>query len=219
LWLAGLALLLATPAYATPINPGDTSIAPTAYTNPGGVTILYDSGYQLFTFGAPGLQVTVFYDFLVARDPLSPPLYACGSNCVDFALDAGVVSGPVGKTTTLNSIFLEGFGGSAASIDVGYLTDASLVGAPSGADRSPNPDSGTITFDYAAGIPVSFNTKTLVLRTNLTDWNGTAAVGFNATVAYPLNYESGVATITPEPASVVLLGSGLLLALRRKKRA
>ena len=219
--LAGLTFVV-TPAYATPINAGDTGTAPTAYPNPGGATLLFDSGYQLFTFGAPGLEVTVFYDLHVALDPLSPHLYSCSANCVDFALDAGIVSEPAGSTTTLNSISLGGFGGSGAQIDVGYLMDASPVGAPSTVDRSPNPNSGVITFHYGTGIPVSFDTKTLLLRTDLTNWGGTFSIGFNTTEVIPGHdpfHESGIATITPEPSSMLLLGSGLLLASRRKKRA
>ena len=129
---------------------------------------------------------------------------------------------PFGATTTLNAISIGGFGGAGASMDVGYIMDLSSALAPSTADRSPGPGSGVITFDFAGGIPTGSDVKTLVVRTDLTNWDGLAGIGFNVNETFPGHDPvrvSGIAQIaTPEPSSILLLGTGALLALRLKKR-
>lgn len=207
---------------STPILPGDTGIPPTGYNDPGGSTFLLAYGPQLFTFGGPGIQVTVEFEAFVVREPFTSHLYACGDNCLDFAVNATLVSGPLGATTTLNSISLGGFGGAGASMDVGYITGPFDI-PPSTANRSPSPGSGIVTFNFAGnGIPVGDEARALVVRTDLTNWNGLLFIGFNATVTFPTAgtfHPAGTAAVaTPEPSSMLLLGSGALLALRRKKR-
>jgi hypothetical protein len=221
--LAGLVFVAATPANATPILPGNTGVVPTGYVDPNNgsnLTLLGVFGPQLFTFGGPGLQVTVEYTLFVVRDPFNPGLFPCGTNCVDFGVDATIVSGPVGATTLLNSISMGGFGGNNALMDVGFISNNFSPFAPTTADRSAN--GGAVTFNFAGGIPPFNDAKPLSLRTDLTNWIGTMGIGFSATVVFPgiapFHPSGQVVVSTPEPSSILLLGSGALVALRRKKR-
>ena len=223
--LAGLVVIATTPANAASILPGQTGVAPTGYLDPNqgnNLVFLGIFGPQLITFGGPGLQVTVEYTLFVVRDPFNPGLFACGTNCVDFGLDATVISGPAGATTFLNSISMGGFGGNNASIDVGFISNNFSPFAPTTADRSLN--GGNVTFNFVPGVPPPNNdAKPLSLRTDLTDWIGTMGIGFSATVVFPgagTFHPSGLAVVsTPEPSSILLLGSGALVALRRRKRS
>lgn len=221
--LAGLVVVAPTPANAAPILPGQTGVVPTGYLDPNNgnnLVFLGIFGPQLFTFGGPGLQVTVEYTLFVVRDPFSPGLFGCGTNCVDFGVDATIVSGPAGATTLLNSISMGGFGGNNALMDVGFISNNFSPFAPTTADRSPG--GGNVTFNFAGGIPPFNDAKPLSLRTDLTGWVGTMAIGFNATVVFPgvaPFHPGGQALVsTPEPSSILLLGSGALVALRRRKR-
>jgi hypothetical protein len=222
LLVAGLALITSTPAYASSILPGQSGVVPSVLPNPGNPPLIFDSGQQFFTFGPAGLQVTVAYEAYVALDPFSPHLYPCGGNCIDFALDVELVSGPAGAITTLNSVAIGGFGGANAAIDVDYLFDASSALVPSTANRSASPGSGLITFNYAGfNVPLE-DSKTLVLRTDLTSWNGGLGLTFMTTVAFPavtFNPGGTVVVSTPEPSSILLLGTGALFVLLRRKRA
>jgi len=221
--LAGLVFVAATPANAASILPGNTGVVPTGYFDPNNgnnLDFLGIFGPRLFTFGAPGVQVTVEYTLFVVRDPFGPALYACGVNCVDFGVDVTVVSGPAGATTVLNSISMGGFGGSNALMDVGFISNNFSPFAPTTVDRAAN--GGIVTFNFAGGIPPGNDAKPLSLRTDLTGWIGTMGIGFNATVVFPglaPFHPSGLTVVsTPEPSSILLLGSGALVALRRKKR-
>ncbi|HKW00295.1 MAG TPA: PEP-CTERM sorting domain-containing protein [Vicinamibacterales bacterium] len=222
--LAGL-VLVAAPANAAPILPGNTGVVPTGYLDPNNgnnLNFLAIVGPQQFTFGGPFLEVTVEYTLFVVRDPFNPGLYGCGTNCVDFGVDVTVVSGPPAGVAVLNSISLGGFGGANALIDVGYISNNFSPFAPTSADRAAN--GGVVTFNFAGGVPPpGQDVKPLSLRTDLTDWNGVLGVGFTATVTIPGHdpfHTNGVTIVsTPEPTSIVLLGSGALVALRRRKRA
>ena len=223
----GLAMLLlyAAPARSTPLLPGDTGKVPTALgpsSSIGSATFLFDFGPQLFTFGLVGQQVTVRFGEAIMKDPFAP-LFACGADCLDFLLQAQLVSGPAGATTLLTSISMNTFGVSA--VDVGWLLDHPTYAAPTGADRGPLGD--VVSFDFAPGIPVGAGLDTsqvLVIRTDRTSFSPQDFVGFAATETFPSGLTvtpSGLFSVqaqpVPEPSSMMLLASGAVIGAIRKR--
>ncbi len=224
--LAMLLLFSAAPARSTPLLPGDTGIVPTALgplSSVGSVTFLFESGVQAFTFGPAGQQVTVRFAESIIKDPFAP-LFACGANCLDFVLQAELVSGPAGATTLLSSVSMNTFGTSA--VNVGWLLDHPTYVAPAGADRSPSGD--VVSFDFAPGIPTGAGVDTsqiLVIRTDRTSFSPQNFVGFAATETFASGLivtPSGLASVqaVPEPSSMMLvLGGAAFGALRKRLSA
>jgi len=225
----GLAMLLlscAAPARSTPLVPGASGVVPTALgpsSSVGSATFLFDYGPQLFTFGPVGQQVTVRFGETILKDPFTP-LFACGADCLDFVLQAELVSGPAGATTLLTSMSMNTFG--TSSVDVGWLSDHPTYAAPSGADRSPLGD--VVSFDFAPGIPTGAGVDTsqiLVIRTDLTSFGAQNFVGFAATETLaaggPPVTVSGLASVqaVPEPSTMILVLGGAAFGAIRKRRS
>ena len=224
--LAVLLLLHAAPASSTPLLPGDTGVAPTALGPLPSIpssAFLFDSGRQTFTFGSPGQLVSVAFGETILRDPFAP-LFGCGANCLDFVLQAQLVSGPAGATTLLTSVSMNTFG--TSSVDVGWFLDHTTYVPPSGADRGPLGD--VVSFDFSAGIPVGAGGDTsqiLLIRTDRTSFSPQNFVGFTATEIFATGLtvqQSGLATVqtaVPEPSSMLLVAGGALVVALRKLRS
>jgi hypothetical protein len=227
--ICGLAMLLlscAVPAHADTLVPGAT-VVPTPL-GPlssiiGSVTFVFDSGPQFFTFGPVGQQVTVRFAEAIVKDPLAP-LFGCGANCLDFALQAQLVSGPPGATTLLTAVAMNTFGTSA--VDVNWLVDQPTYAAPTTADRGPLGD--TVRFDFAPGVPTGSGadtTQILLIRTDRTSFSPQNFVGFTATetpaTGGPSVTVGGLDSVqpVPEPSSMILMLGGAAFSLLRKRQS
>ena len=211
-------LLFASRALATPIAAG-TTVVPSSIGNPSGVTVVFDSGLIPFSFGAPGLVAGVEFDEFVVDDPFPTHLYSCGASCLDFALVVEPLFGPPGATTTLTSATLGAFGGdSSTTMDADYITGGF---APTSASRGPG--GGSVAFQFVPGGAIGTMSAGLVLRTDLTTWNGVFGAGFTMHEVFPEHDPFDVRGVdlvsTPEPTSLVLMGSGALIGVLRRRRA
>jgi PEP-CTERM motif len=224
--LAMLLLFCAAPARSTPLAPGATGIVPTALGPFSSIspTFVFDFGPQLFTFGPVGQQVTVRFGEAIFKDPFTP-LFACGADCLDFVLEAQLVSGPAGATTLLTSISMNTFGTSA--VDVDWLLDHPTYAAPTTADRGPLGD--VVSFDFAPGIPTGAGVDTsqiLVIRTDRTSFSPQDFVGFAATETFAAGGQpltpSGLFSVqtqaVPEPSTMMLVLGGAAFGAFRKRR-
>jgi hypothetical protein len=223
--ICGLAMLLffcAAPARSTPLGLGASGV-PDPLGPLGSPTFLFGFGPQLFTFGPAGQQVTVRFGEDIIKDPFAP-LFACGANCLDFVLQAQLVSGPAGATTLLTSMSMDTFG--TSSVDVSWVLDHPAYAVPTGADRSASGD--VVSFDFAPGVPVGSSvdtTQILVIRTNRTSFSPQNFVGFSATETFA----AGVPPVTangsfsvqavPEPSTMMLMLGGAALGAFRKRRS
>jgi hypothetical protein len=222
--ICGLALLLlfaAAPAHSTPLGPGSSGV-PNSLAPLGSPTFVFGFGPQLFTFGPVGQQVTVRFGENIIKDPFAP-LFACGADCLDFVLQAQLVSGPAGATTLLTSESMNTFG--TSSVDVSWVLDHPAYVAPTGADRDSSGD--VVKFDFAPGVPVGSGgdtTQILVIRTNRTSFSPQNFVGFTATETFSTGLivpASGMATVqtVPEPSSMLLVLGGAAFGAFRKRRS
>lgn len=174
-------------AHATSLTPG-SSVS--------GSTLTYGSDQVGYFNGTITNGVTANYAVAVYVDPSN--VYCAG--CLDFVYTLDVIDGSKGGALT--DLAVQDFGGS--------LTDVGFSGSgtnPSSISRSA--DGSVIDFIFS-GLDVGFASSDLVIETNDTAFTfGSLAITDTVDGASG-SYKSLDPVPTPEPASILLLGTGLI---------
>jgi hypothetical protein len=147
------------------------------------------------------------------NDPYSPLTYTDSvygdpnnpfcTGCLDFVIQ---VSDPATSTTEGTSVYSSGFSG--YSTELAYADDGDI--AP---DAAYVDSSGTATFDFS--ILFGQSTDPLIIYTNALSYT-TGSLSLGSLVSDPPGYAptgapySPGAAVTPEPSSLVMLGTGVL---------
>jgi PEP-CTERM motif-containing protein len=162
-------------------------------------TYIADSGVQSVTL----LGYTPYAETVVYSDPSNP--YCAG--CLDFFFYVGTPSTSIGGgISQVTDSSFTGF-----STDVGYLSSATGADCTStaastdlgGVGRSA--DGSTISFAFSTDVPTGVCSPVLAIMTNATNYTaGTLNVSGTTD---PL---IGTYAPTPEPSTLLLLGTGLI---------
>jgi len=182
-------------AHSATLAPGG-SVSASTIAFPSGTTELFTGDVVSSTGTTP---FTANYSIAIISDPAN----ALCANCLDFVYQVMNAPGPAG-TPSLASYATGNF--NSVATDVFYATGGQV--APTTITRSS--DGGTITFMFGTPVPPNEISDFLIVETNVTPFS--FAAGFTKITGSDASTATGIGAtaVSPEPASFVLLGSGLL---------
>lgn len=185
--LAVALLAMGSIASATTLVPNGLTTTPDTFTL-GTISVLASTGGSFAMATTSGT-----YSEIVLKD--SNNVYCAG--CLDFDITVNVSNSTNG---VLGNVTNAGFLGFKA--DAGYVSSLFLA-EPLTVDETTN---GTVAFNFIPEVQPGFATATLLIETNATAFtSSTLGLIDGGGIT-----ENGFAPAVPEPASLLLFGSGLL---------
>ncbi|HVT11094.1 MAG TPA: PEP-CTERM sorting domain-containing protein [Fimbriimonadaceae bacterium] len=203
--LVAVAAFGASTAWGTILDPGGRAGRGTPDA-PGDLTIFADQPAMLDTFSGGFANASI-------NGTVTSAVYLNSLGTLDFYVQVtvGESSDPIGRVTLYNfASFLT---------DVGHRLDAYgpyvSIGAIDPSEANRNASGSTVGFDYdlgATGLNPGTTSYTMVVRTDATEYT----FGNVAIINGVSDNVRGFAPV-PEPASLAILGVGILALLRRKR--
>ena len=199
-----IALLVASPAHATVLNAGGSGIPTVFGFNLGTETLLADTGIQSYNTNVGGT---------IEKGSYEARVYRSGS-FLDFVYDFNETAS---STTAINTVTMANFGGFVT--DVFYIATSTLPGTlvtETSASRSA--DGNVIKYSLPlTGVGVGQAATEMVIRVTAQYYNPGLYSIQNGVTTNLAGYQP---TATPEPASLAMIGAGLLvLGVYRRRSA